>query len=132
MEMTSIQSLTELPFSRNRPTATARTATIPTDAARDNPSWACSASTGASNRFIRLVMAANTTAANKMTAKMLPKGISWKTWASVMNRSGGPEDTSSPKANTAGTTTQAATSPAMVSKMATFLAASTTSTSRLR
>ena len=28
-----------------------------------------------------------------MTAKMLPKGISWKTWASVMNRSGGPEDT---------------------------------------
>lgn len=111
MEMTSIQSLTELPFSRNRPTATARTATIPTDAARDNPSWACSASTGASNRFIRLVMAANTTAANKMTAKMLPKGISWKTWASVMNRSGGPEDTSSPKANTAGTTTQAATSP---------------------
>lgn len=49
-----------------------------------------------------------------------------------MNRSGGPEDTSNPKANTAGTTTHADTSPAMVSKMATFFAASTTSTSRFR
>ena len=93
---------------------------MPTDAARDSPSWACSASTGASNKFIRLVMAANTTAANKMTAKNVTEGHLLEDLGQRDEQKRRPEDTSSPKANTAGTTTQAATSPAMVSKMATF------------
>ena len=95
--------------------------TRPTDTGREKPKRSCIISIGVSSRFTSEVAAAKSIAAKKIIANIMPPVISRKIIGSVMNMSGGPEAGSSPKANTAGMTTIAASIAASVSNTAMFI-----------